>query len=184
MSTNSYNLEQNYLSKESLFVALMQLMATKDFKHLSISSVTQRAGVARSTFYRHYEILEDLLTEHLDDFFEAYKSLVEQNQTTNFELLRLLFAGLRQEKPFLTNLGRSRMDGLLSDKMFAFIKGLNIVCIESCPTPADPNSIRFVVGGICHVVTIWNDLGMVESDEQMAAIVSDRLVKHITKIAC
>jgi AcrR family transcriptional regulator len=41
-------------SKQALEAALLDLVATQDLAQISISDITKRAGVSRSTFYEHY----------------------------------------------------------------------------------------------------------------------------------
>lgn len=71
------NNSQNLITKESIFTALMILMEKKNFKEISITELTKKAGVSRMAFYRNYNNLEDIITDYLDEFFEAsYKELV------------------------------------------------------------------------------------------------------------
>ena len=54
--------------------ALLQLLEKKDFAFLSVKEICQKAGVSRSTFYLHYETIDDLLeeaTEWLNEKFVA-----------------------------------------------------------------------------------------------------------------
>lgn len=48
--TNKYNAEQNKITKESILGALMSLMEKKDFKNISITELSQKAGVSRMAF--------------------------------------------------------------------------------------------------------------------------------------
>lgn len=43
--------------------ALLQLLEKKDYAFLSVKEICEKAGVNRSTFYLHYETMDDLLTE-------------------------------------------------------------------------------------------------------------------------
>ena len=52
---------QNILTKESIFTALMILMEKKDFKEISITEITKKAGVSRMAFYRNYDEKEDII---------------------------------------------------------------------------------------------------------------------------
>lgn len=46
--------------------ALLLLIETKDFEYITVKEVCAKAGVNRSTFYLHYESMEDLLEETLE----------------------------------------------------------------------------------------------------------------------
>ena len=46
--------------------ALLQILETKDYEYISVKEVCARAGVNRSTFYLHYESMDDLLNETIE----------------------------------------------------------------------------------------------------------------------
>ena len=55
--------------------ALIQLINEKDHDYITITEICKRAGVNRSTFYLHYETVDDLLKEaikKIDDDFNSY----------------------------------------------------------------------------------------------------------------
>ena len=61
--------------------ALLILLEKKDYEYITVREVCQKAGVNRSTFYLHYEGMDDLLKETLNtinkrfyDSFNAYGS--------------------------------------------------------------------------------------------------------------
>ena len=49
--------------------AFLELLGEKDFPYITVKEICSRASVNRSTFYLHYETIEDLLAEsvsHMD----------------------------------------------------------------------------------------------------------------------
>ena len=56
--------------------ALISLLEKKDIEFITVSEITKKAGVNRSTFYLHYENTVDLLNETarflLDDFMSYF----------------------------------------------------------------------------------------------------------------
>jgi AcrR family transcriptional regulator len=57
--------------------ALVSLMLEKDFASISIKEMTERAEVAYITFFRHYESLDQLLMEILDDGLGGLQTHIE-----------------------------------------------------------------------------------------------------------
>lgn len=55
-------------TKEVLFMALRRLLEEKSFDDISIKELTDTAGVSRTTFYRNYHSIEDVLM----DYFRAH----------------------------------------------------------------------------------------------------------------
>ena len=45
--------------------ALILLLEKKEYSFITIKEVCEKAGVNRSTFYLHYETMDDLLTESI-----------------------------------------------------------------------------------------------------------------------
>ena len=64
---------QNMITKESIFTALMILMKKKNFKEISITEITNKAGVSRMAFYRNYNIKEDIITTYIDELLKEYQ---------------------------------------------------------------------------------------------------------------
>ena len=56
--------------------ALVELMSEKDYQKISISEITDRAGLARPTFYLHYSSKDELLLGYMDSMFEEYKAQI------------------------------------------------------------------------------------------------------------
>src|SRR5690606_4423996 len=52
-------------TKQALHEALMQCLMEQEYHAISVSDITERANVGRSTFYAHFADKEDLLLESL-----------------------------------------------------------------------------------------------------------------------
>lgn len=67
--------------------ALILLLEKKDFEFITIKEICAKAGVNRSTFYFHYENINDLIKEcdnYLNEkFIDKYKGKEELNIETN-----------------------------------------------------------------------------------------------------
>ena len=59
--------------------ALVDLLGEKDFAYITVKEICARAGVNRSTFYLHYETIEDLLTECMEYLDRQFFSYFEEN---------------------------------------------------------------------------------------------------------
>ena len=69
--------------------ALVSLILEKDFASISIKEITERAEVAYITFFRHFESLDQLLMEILDDGLgelqNHIETLAKQSETSALE---------------------------------------------------------------------------------------------------
>lgn len=56
--------------------ALIRLLEVKDYEYITVKEICEKAGVNRSTFYLHYETVNDLLSECLENikkrFFDSF----------------------------------------------------------------------------------------------------------------
>ena len=51
---------------------LLELLKKKDFAYISVKEPCQKAGVNRSTFYLHYESMNDLLDESMEETYSDF----------------------------------------------------------------------------------------------------------------
>ena len=71
------NSESKYYNTALLMdEALLFLLEKKDYEFITIKEICEKAGVNRSTFYLHYETMEDLLVETIEmitkRFYETF----------------------------------------------------------------------------------------------------------------
>lgn len=89
-------------------LALMTLLKKKAFEYITVSEICETAGVNRSTFYLHYETIEDLLRETarylIDDFLSYFSSDVKSVSfdLADCELDELVFICDKYLTPYLT----------------------------------------------------------------------------------
>lgn len=81
-------------TKAAIAAALMSLLEEKDFSHISINDIAERANVNRGTIYFHYEDKYDLLNKLMD------KKLKELKETC--QSIDLNFSPQKLEVDFCT----------------------------------------------------------------------------------
>ena len=62
--------------------ALLLLLEKKEYEFITVKEICEKAGVNRSTFYLHYESIEDLLMETIDLMNKRFMSAFN-NETIN-----------------------------------------------------------------------------------------------------
>lgn len=68
--------------------AFIDLLTEKDFQYITVKEICQRAGVHRSTFYLHYETMEDLLDESLRYVNETFMKQFESGSVSIVSRIR------------------------------------------------------------------------------------------------
>jgi len=93
--------------------ALVSLILEKDYASISIKEITGRAEVAYITFYRHFESLDLLLMEVLDEglaeLMNHIETLAKQSETSALETEgRLIFEYIEQKSDLFRILLKSQ----------------------------------------------------------------------------
>ena len=71
--------------------ALLSLLEKKSFEYITISEICDRAGVNRSTFYLHYENVNDLLKESIQYVVDDFCSSFPSTSINNFGYVLILY---------------------------------------------------------------------------------------------
>lgn len=97
--------ESKYFNTAILFnEALIYLLEKKDIEYITVKEICNKAGVNRSTFYLHYESINDLIEETMnyinkkftDYFNENSKEFIDKIRISSLDDLKLI------EKKYLT----------------------------------------------------------------------------------
>ena len=100
--------ETKYLNTARLMnEALLILLEKKNYEFITVKEICKKAGVNRSTFYLHYETMDDLLEETIDyitskmysKFHEVLS--IDKNKITSAPLDELVLIKLEYLTPYL-----------------------------------------------------------------------------------
>lgn len=100
--------ESKYFNTASFFdEALLKLLENKEYEYISVKEICEKAGVNRSTFYLHYESMDDLLKESLEYITKKLINYFDIDTTkfisdlNNKSLEELNFINAEYLKPYL-----------------------------------------------------------------------------------
>lgn len=78
-------LESKYFNTaEKMDAAFLELLERKDLPYITVKELCQKAGVNRSTFYLHYETIDDLLSESVDYLNRHFLAHMQQETASEF----------------------------------------------------------------------------------------------------
>lgn len=114
--------------------ALVSLILKKDFASITIKEVTERAEVAYITFYRHYESLDQLLMEVLDEglveLMTHIEALARQSDPSSLETEgRLIFEYIEQKADLFRILLKSQSVTRVRKKV---VSNISAIFQKSC----------------------------------------------------
>ncbi|AFU19884.1 TetR/AcrR family transcriptional regulator [Actinobacillus suis] len=155
----------NCVVKESITEALLRLMQKKNFYTISITELTNLAGVSRISFYRNFESKEDVLIKHM--YERSVATFTDLNATNVRERLIGLFKVTDELGDILDLLYSQNLSHLFL-QYFAHTIGAKP---EQTNLEAFQNSMMM---GICFgALDEWVKRGRNESPEQMVELLQD-----------
>ena len=81
------NKNEPYSVKREIMEAVMQLMAEKSYMEISVTDIIKKAGVARASFYRNFDTINDVIDLLADNVAEEMETDVLPTLSGNDERL-------------------------------------------------------------------------------------------------
>ena len=107
-------------TKQSLAIALLQLLTTKDINSIDVSELCKLAKINRTTFYKHYSNINDVLDELITDFFTRIKYFFTKNihaeNTTAKVVILLQF--LKKNRTFIEVVMNNNFHDVIINKLY------------------------------------------------------------------
>lgn len=165
--------QQNKMVKEYIFTALMVLMEKKRFNDISITEITEKAGVSRMAYYRNYTQKEEIITEYLDELFENFlREILSSGDINSYLIAYQYFFYFRKHEKLLNNLIKSNLSNLLLERFNLYMPAVfeKVLGKGSCPYP-DKYELFYISGGLYNVLIEWIKRGLEETNDEMANLV-------------
>ncbi len=168
--------------------AFLSLLDKKDFEFITVKEICQTAGVNRSTFYLHYETIDDLLAECDEYIVNKFLTSVNAEPITTYDIKnkpvdelnfitpKYLMPWLefikKNKKLFMTYLNKfSSLNAKKNDKLL-FNNVVNPVLDRFNVREQDKSYLsRFYIEGVIAVVKLWVANGCVEDVEKICEII-------------
>ena len=167
-------------SKVAMRQALLSLIRKKDIDKISITEITKQAGVARQTFYLHYETKEELLMDVFDDLFgKTYKEYFETwkiNQDEDLRLVRLTegFLKYKEHAHLISAMAQSGQLGIVEKNTGMIIDWHlhNLMELYHAEIPPQLMSmfVQYFTGAFMAIVIQWIGSGMEVTPRTLAVI--------------
>ena len=170
--------QTNIQVKQDMYKALLRLMGNKPFSSISVSDITSEAAVSRMSFYRNYNAIEDILTEHLVEVVEEYKEKELEESDTESEkvfygkkyMLRC-FRFFYVHREFIDALITAGMGDLFLAKITEHLVSKWVDTEKE--TREEILRISAFAGAIYNMYREWSKEDFLEPSEDVAAILYD-----------
>jgi AcrR family transcriptional regulator len=167
-----------------LLETLLELIEKKEYSEISITELTEKADIARQTFYRNYDSMDDILLlkmgEVLDEYFNKIQKSLELKNDPNmeFEMNQLVYIWQRNEALF-TALQKAGLAHRVLEKLSEYVsmfhmKAQNLQELDE----KHQYLVFFIAGGVYMVLSKWFENKMNTSIE----IITDLFKKSARQI--
>ncbi len=160
--------ETNILTKECILTALLRLMEVKSYASISITDITNLAGVSRMAYYRNYKNKDEILVKHLIEQESLLLKELHGETATTVRGMIYYIAEFFQENVlvikavFDADLGHLLTD-MLSERIQNYFPVVNL-------SVSGKYAVQFYVSAVIGVFRMWFDNGMVETAEEISDI--------------
>jgi len=143
---------------------LLVLMRKKPFADISIKEIAEKAGVNRSTYYRHFNSKEDVLRFYFGKILHEYEAVLDKALSYKNHLQKLLSHYLKYKKELLS-IYKNDLAHIILDVLNGYFLGIS----ENKDISFEEKyRIYWHTGGIYNTFLLWFSSGMKESPERMS----------------
>ncbi len=159
----------NTLTKECIVTALLRLMQTKSYDSISITDITNLAGVSRMAYYRNYKSKDEILIKHLVDMEKSLLEEVGGEKAETFRGAIGYVSGFFQENAdvieAIYDAGLAHLlTKMLEERVYSYFP-------IAATAKEGRYAVHYYVGALLSVFKLWFDNGMKESVDEISDII-------------
>ena len=161
-------------TEEKIQRALFSLLKFRHYNDISIKELCYEAGVNRSTFYAHYDDINDLMIKTESVLFsqitDIFKPNIKWDEKVFVKLFEFLFANRIFYKSYLETNEQAFME---KNDFTTFIKIINQKRDVDFVETEKTYHMAFFAGGLKALAKAWLKNNCKETPEQMAKIITN-----------
>lgn len=154
-------------SQHMIADALFSLMKRKPFQQITVTEICQEAAIGRKTFYRNFDLKEDVVEFRLDILCAQYKE--EIMGMTKLEQLRHHMQFVKAHADVFITMYLSGVQQMVRDK-FAVLLPDTMPKWTDDPVEQEYRS-QYIIAGVEAIERVWVTRGFKESIDEVVAIV-------------
>lgn len=155
-------------SQHMISDALFSLMKRKPFQQITVTEICEEAAIGRKTFYRNFELREDVIDFKLDLMCEEYKK--ELISLPLEQYLYHHFAYIQKNADYFIVLYKNGLSSLAYEKFSVLLPDTMPIWSEN-PMEQEYRS-AYIIAGIEAIQRVWISRGCAESIEEVVKIAS------------
>lgn len=167
-------------SRTAIQNAFTDLMRAKPYQKITITDITARAGIARHTFYNHYEtkadLLDHLVDSILEDFFLVLKdwNLFLADKSQEQAMLTAFFQSWRDHAEIVDLLKAIDIEYVIMERLKAFFTRFFYEKVKREMPGVDLELAKFVISfnsySLLGLLLPWFESGLKHTPEDLAGL--------------
>jgi len=153
-------------SQHMIADALFRLMKRKPFPHISVTEICEEADIGRKTFYRNFELREDVIDFQLDIMLEVYKQELRSISFDQYLFHHFVF--IQNNAEYFISLYHNGFSSFATEKFSALLPETMPVWSDD-PIEQEYRS-AYIISGIEAIQRVWISRGCMESIDEVVAI--------------
>lgn len=153
-------------SQHMISDALFSLMKRKPFSQITVTEICEKSAIGRKTFYRNFELREDVIEFQLDLMCEDYKK--ELIGLPLEQHLHHHFAYIQKNADYFIVLYQNGLSSMAYDKFSVLLPDTMPIWSDD-PIEQEYRS-AYIIAGIEAIGRVWISRGCAESIEEVVEI--------------
>lgn len=164
-------------TREWTFEALYKLLQEYKLSDIKISSIIDRAGISRATFYRNFSSKEDIVkikvNSFFHEFFNDYSNYFMKNDPEDEQFLILsFFKRVDEADKLIDTVIKCNMEYLMIEGIYEIITSFRQLFYSRVKTSkrAEEYTMEIVASSTWTLLSRWHKTGKVESPTVLSKI--------------
>lgn len=162
------------MMKSYIADALLLLMEKKDYNDITIGEIAEKAGVNRSTYYRHFEKKDDVIVYFLGNISKSILEWDREKKPDFEEHLVYVYSHYYKHKKQMLLIYRNGLSIFFLDVLKKYLGAET----HKDEQTAEQYNIAFHIGGTFNHFMLWFSRNMTDTPEAMAKYTLAALPEH------
>ena len=154
-------------SQELISAAVLRLLQKKAFQQITVTEICKEANVGRKTFYRNFEVKEDIIAYQVDKLCALYQEELRSIPIDDY--LKHHFSFLQTHAAYFITLYHNGLHSMVSQTFLTLLP--DTMPIWTNDPIVQQYKSQYVIAGVEAIQRVWVERGFQESVEQIVAIV-------------
>ncbi|WP_080831779.1 TetR/AcrR family transcriptional regulator [Cohnella massiliensis] len=165
------------LSKRMLAQGLVELLREEEYKEITVTRLCERAQIARRTFYRNFETIEDVLSFSIAGMMEEFVKEMQAHVHDDFKtVVTAYFTFWEKHAWLLLLLSKNQLIHIVFTLYIHYLHQFsNVLWLNDQAAAPDEEEfavrLAYTSGGLWSVLTYWISSGCRQSPGELAGII-------------